>query len=106
MLGIHVTFYDFQLRLGYRCFTGRELSASNLHQRRPDKLSFSFEEFCCIVTECKRQVGVCVSKERVCLYVCVCVLVCGSMDGMFLHTLKLDCMWVLKIFFEVTMFVF
>ncbi|XP_025112006.1 uncharacterized protein LOC112574880 isoform X2 [Pomacea canaliculata] len=44
-----------ELRLGYRCFTGRELSASNLHQRRPDKLSFSFEEFCCIVTECKRQ---------------------------------------------------
>ncbi|KAK7475447.1 hypothetical protein BaRGS_00033328 [Batillaria attramentaria] len=43
------------LRLGYRCFTGQELSAAWLQQQRPDVSSFSFEEFCCIVAEHKRR---------------------------------------------------
>ena len=47
----------FQLRLGYRCFTGQELSASWLQQRRPHATSFSFEEFCCIVAEYKQKVS-------------------------------------------------
>lgn len=43
------------LRLGYRCFTGQELSAAWLQHQRPNVSSFSFEEFCCIVAEYKRR---------------------------------------------------
>ncbi|XP_076454700.1 uncharacterized protein LOC143289567 [Babylonia areolata] len=43
------------LRLGYRCFTGQELAASWLQEKRPHADSFSFEEFCCIVAEYKQR---------------------------------------------------
>ena len=54
---------DLQLRLGYRCFTGQELSASWLQQQRPHATSFSFEEFCCIVAEYKQKVSQFSSEE-------------------------------------------
>ena len=43
------------VRLGYRCYTGEDLNLSWLHQQKPEQLSFSFEEFCCLVTEYKRK---------------------------------------------------
>ncbi|BFZ19962.1 hypothetical protein BsWGS_23001 [Bradybaena similaris] len=41
--------------LGYRCYTGGAFSLSWLQHQRPAQTSFSFEEFCCIVTEYKRR---------------------------------------------------
>ncbi|GFO00601.1 ralbp1-associated eps domain-containing protein [Plakobranchus ocellatus] len=43
------------IRLGYRCYTGEDFSLSWLSQRAPSQTSFSFEEFCCVVTEYKRK---------------------------------------------------
>ncbi|KAK3769130.1 hypothetical protein RRG08_067107 [Elysia crispata] len=43
------------IRLGYRCYTGEDFSLSWLSQHRPGQTSFSFEEFCCVVTEYKRK---------------------------------------------------
>ncbi|KAL8563178.1 hypothetical protein ACOMHN_061003 [Nucella lapillus] len=44
-----------QLRLAYRCFTGQEVCAAWLQEKRPEAQSFSFEEFCCIVAEYKQR---------------------------------------------------
>ncbi|XP_059150943.1 uncharacterized protein LOC131937480 isoform X2 [Physella acuta] len=43
------------LRLGYRCYTGEDLSVSWLQNQRPAQHTFTFEEFCAIVTEYKRK---------------------------------------------------
>ncbi|KAK7094467.1 uncharacterized protein [Littorina saxatilis] len=43
------------LRLGYRCLSGQELSAAWLQQQRPRTEAFTFEEFCCIVAEYKQR---------------------------------------------------
>ncbi|XP_012938395.1 uncharacterized protein LOC101846735 [Aplysia californica] len=43
------------IRLGYRCYTGDDFSLSWLQHQRPGQTSFSFEEFCAIVTEYKRK---------------------------------------------------
>ncbi|XP_055897070.1 uncharacterized protein LOC106065173 isoform X2 [Biomphalaria glabrata] len=41
--------------LGYRCYTGEDMSLSWIHNHRPSQNSFTFEEFCAIVTEYKRK---------------------------------------------------
>ncbi|XP_046570432.1 uncharacterized protein LOC124278705 [Haliotis rubra] len=43
------------VKLGYKCYSGLELDMKWLNQQRPVQDSFSFEEFCCIVTEMKRK---------------------------------------------------
>ena len=43
------------VRLGYRCYTGDDFSLSWLTNQKPGQAAFSFEEFCCIVTEYKRK---------------------------------------------------
>nr|KAG5690921.1 hypothetical protein BaRGS_003412 [Batillaria attramentaria] len=66
------------LRLGYRCFTGQELSAAWLQQQRPDVSSFSFEEFCCIVAEHKRR--------KPSTFMSVCSALFSPVKWMFGHT--------------------
>uniref|UniRef100_A0A0B7AYK2 EF-hand domain-containing protein n=2 Tax=Arion vulgaris TaxID=1028688 RepID=A0A0B7AYK2_9EUPU len=41
--------------LGYRCYTGEELNISWLQHLRPQQNTFTFEEFCCLVTEYRRK---------------------------------------------------
>ncbi|XP_041370565.1 uncharacterized protein LOC121384307 isoform X2 [Gigantopelta aegis] len=41
--------------LGYKCYSGQELSIQWLQQQRRSQNSFTFEEFCCIVTEFRKK---------------------------------------------------